>query len=170
MSFPTHSQRRPDAKRSARWLPVIAIGLLTLGGCANSDIYSGNVYTGDQAKRAQSVSYGTITSLRPVQIQAQDEGGGVLGGLGGAVVGGLLGSQIGGGSGRAIATAAGAIGGSVAGKSIADNVDQIDAYEIEVRRDAGDSLIVVQKADTAFSVGQRVRLVGYGANLSVAPY
>ena len=160
----------PSLRGSRRWLPVIAIGVLTLGGCANSDVYSGNVYSGDQAKRAQSVSYGTITSLRPVQIQATDEGSGVLGGLGGAVIGGLLGSQIGGGSGRTIAAAAGAIGGSVAGKSIADNVDQVDAYEIEVRRDAGDSLIVVQKADTAFSIGQRVRLVGYGANLNVAPY
>ncbi|WP_158774619.1 glycine zipper 2TM domain-containing protein [Cobetia sp. L2A1] len=165
---PSLIKNRRTATR--RWLPVIAIGMLTLGGCANSDIYSGNVYTGDQAKRAQSVTYGTITSLRPVQIQATDEGSSVLGGIGGAVFGGLLGSQIGGGSGRAIATAAGAIGGSVAGKAIADNVDRVDAYEIEVRRDAGDSLIVVQKADTAFTVGQRVRLVGYGANLSVAPY
>jgi outer membrane lipoprotein SlyB len=153
-----------------RLLPVIAMGLLTLGGCANSDLYSGDVYRGSQAKTGQTVTYGTITALRPVRIQAEDQNSGVLGGLGGAVIGGLLGNQIGGGSGRTIATAAGAIGGSVAGSKIEDKANQTNAYEIEVRRDVGDTVIVVQKADRQWQVGQRVRLVGSGANMSVAPY
>lgn len=153
-----------------RYLPVLAMGLLTLGGCANTDTYSGDVYSGNQAKTGQSVTYGTIVSVRPVQIQAGDQNSGVLGGLGGAVIGGLLGNQIGGGSGRTIATAAGAIGGSVAGKKIEDNVNQVDAWELEIRRDSGDNVIVVQKADRNWQAGQRVRLVGSGSTMSVAPY
>lgn len=153
-----------------RLISVIALGLLTLGGCANSDLYSGDVYRGSQAKTGQTVTYGTIVALRPVRIQADDPNSGVIGGLGGAVVGGLLGNQIGGGSGRTIATAAGAIGGSVAGKKVEDRANQANAWEMEVRRDSGDTVIVVQKADREWQVGQRVRLIGNGANMSVAPY
>ncbi|WP_043527290.1 glycine zipper 2TM domain-containing protein [Litchfieldella xinjiangensis] len=153
-----------------RLLPVLAIGLLTLAGCANTSTYSGDVYRGSQAKTGQSVTYGTITALRQVQIQADNPQGNVIGGLGGAVIGGLLGNQIGGGSGRTIATAAGAIGGSVAGNKVEDAANRTRAWEMEIRRDSGDSVIVVQKADRDFQVGQRVRLIGSGANMSVAPY
>ncbi|SHF02074.1 outer membrane lipoprotein SlyB [Modicisalibacter ilicicola DSM 19980] len=156
--------------KPTRYLSVLALGLLTLGGCANSDLYSGDVYRGSQAKTGQSVTYGTIVALRPVRIQADDQNSGVIGGLGGAVIGGLLGNQIGGGSGQTIATAAGAIGGSVAGKKIEDRANQANAWEMEVRRDTGDTVIVVQKADRDWQVGQRVRLIGSGANMSVAPY
>ena len=65
-------------------------------GCANSDVYSGDVYTKDRAKQVQTVSYGTILSTRPVKIQADENS--LIGTIGGAVVGGLLGSTIGGGS------------------------------------------------------------------------
>ncbi|WP_458527114.1 glycine zipper 2TM domain-containing protein [Onishia taeanensis] len=156
--------------KSHALLPLLAAGLLTLAGCANTSPYSGDVYRGNQAQTAQTVSYGTITALRQVQIQAQDQNSGALGGIGGAVIGGLLGNQIGGGSGRTLATAAGAIGGSVAGKKIEDSANRVAAWEMEIRRDTGQSVIVVQKADRAFQVGQRVRLIGSGASLSVAPY
>ena len=45
-----------------------------LSGCSNSDIYSGDVYTADQAKQVQQVSYGTVVSVRAVKI-----GGAILG-------------------------------------------------------------------------------------------
>jgi len=54
---------------------------LTLVGCANEDIYSGSVYSSDQAKEARSISYGTIVSTRPVKIQADNQG--VIGTIGG---------------------------------------------------------------------------------------
>ncbi len=153
-----------------RFLPLVALGALTLAGCANTAPYSGDVYRGSQAQTAQTVSYGTITALRRVQIQADDPNSGAIGGLGGAVIGGLLGNQVGGGSGRTLATAAGAIGGSVAGKKIEDSANRVAAWEMEIRRDNGQSVVVVQKADRAFQVGQRVRLIGSGSSLSVAPY
>ena len=54
----------------------------TLSGCANSDVYSGDVYTKDRAKQVQTVSYGTILSTRPVKIQADENS--LIGTSGGA--------------------------------------------------------------------------------------
>jgi outer membrane lipoprotein SlyB len=153
-----------------RLLPVLAIGALTLAGCANTAPYGGNVYTGSQAGAAQSVNFGTIEALRQVQIQADSRAGGIIGTGGGAVVGGLLGRQVGGGSGRDLATAAGVIGGAVAGSRIEESTNRVTAWEMEVRRDDGQRVVIVQKADQAFQVGQRVRLIGSGANMTVAPY
>jgi len=41
---------------------------------------------------------------------------------------------------------------------------------MEIRQDNGQTVVVVQKADQNFQVGQRVRLIGSGTNVSVAPY
>ena len=41
-------------------------------GCANTDVFSGDVYTASQAKEARSITYGTIVSVRPVKIQAEN--------------------------------------------------------------------------------------------------
>ncbi|MFG6667914.1 glycine zipper 2TM domain-containing protein [Halomonas sp. HNIBRBA4712] len=153
-----------------RLLPVAALSLLTLAGCANTAPYSGDVYRGNQAQTGQSVSYGTIVAVRPVQIQADSRAGGLLGTGGGAVLGGLLGSQVGGGTGRQLATVAGAIGGSVAGSSVEDRANRVRALEMEIRRDDGTDVVVVQRADRQFQAGQRVRLIGSGGNMSVAPY
>ncbi|PMR75481.1 glycine zipper 2TM domain-containing protein [Billgrantia endophytica] len=153
-----------------RLIPVLAIGVLTLAGCANTAPYGGDVYRGSQAQTGQTVTFGTITALRQVQIQADSRAGGIIGTGGGAVLGGLLGRQVGGGSGRQLATAAGAIGGAVAGSGIEESANRVRAWEMEIRRDDGQDIVVVQKADRNFQAGQRVRLIGSGANLSVAPY
>ncbi len=86
------------------------------------------------------------------------------------MIGGLLGNQVGGGSGRTIATAAGAIGGTVAGSKIQQATDRVDGYELEIRQDSGQNVVVVQKADRNWQVGQRVKLVASGSSVSVAPY
>ncbi|WP_346797406.1 hypothetical protein R5M92_01805 [Halomonas sp. Bachu 37] len=153
-----------------RILPIAALSLLTLAGCANTAPYSGDVYRGNQAQTGQSVSYGTIVAIRQVQIQADSRAGGLLGSGGGAIIGGLLGSQVGGGSGRQLATVAGALGGTVAGTAAEDRANRIAAWEMEIRRDDGSDVVVVQRADQNFQAGQRVRLIGSGSNLSVAPY
>ncbi|SDI71261.1 glycine zipper 2TM domain-containing protein [Billgrantia gudaonensis] len=153
-----------------RLLPILAIGLLTLAGCANTAPYGGNVYRGNQAGAEQTVRFGTIQALRQVQIQADSRAGGIVGSGGGAVIGGLLGNQVGGGSGRTLATAAGAIVGSVAGSKIEESANRVTAWEMEIQRDDGMNVVVVQKADQAFEVGQRVRLIGSGTNVTVAPY
>ncbi|MGQ4877577.1 glycine zipper 2TM domain-containing protein [Billgrantia sp. LNSP4103-1] len=153
-----------------RLLPVVAIGMLTLAGCANTSTMGGDVYRGNQAQTAQTVTFGTITALRPVQIQADSRMGGLIGTGGGAVIGGLLGSQVGGGSGRQLATAAGVLGGAVAGSAAEESTNRVRAWEMEIRRDDGQEVVIVQKADRDFQVGQRVRIIGSGASVSVAPY
>lgn len=151
-------------------LPIAALSILTLAGCANTSGYSGDVYRGSQAQTGQSVTYGTIVAVRPVQIQAESRAGGLLGTGGGAVIGGLLGNQVGGGSGRQLATVAGALGGAVAGSATEEAANRVNALEMEIRRDDGTDVVVVQRADRQFQAGQRVRLIGSGASMSVAPY
>ncbi|MFP4136880.1 MAG: glycine zipper 2TM domain-containing protein [Halomonas sp.] len=151
-------------------LPVLAAGALTLAGCANTAPMGGNVYSSNQVGAEQKVRFGTIQALRRVQVQADSRAGGIIGSGGGAVIGGLLGNQVGGGSGRTLATAAGVIAGSVAGSRIEESANRVDAWEMEIRRDDGIDIVVVQKADQAFQTGQRVRLIGSGTNVTVAPY
>lgn len=134
-------------------------------GCANTDIFSGDVYSADQAKEARSVSYGTILSVRPVKIQADNQG--IIGTVGGGALGGIAGSAIGGGRGQAIATAVGAIAGAVAGSKIEEKASQVNGAELTIRKDDGQEIVVVQKSDNSFITGRRVRIVG-GSSLNVS--
>jgi len=138
---------------------MLALGAaVVLAGCANSDSYSGDVYSANQAKTVQTVSYGTITATRAVRIQGGDEDS-LLGTVAGGVLGGVLGSTIGGGTGQDIATVAGAIGGAAVGMAAEDSLNQVDGVEIEIKKENGDSIVVVQKANPAFVPGKRVRMV-----------
>ncbi|TCP95396.1 outer membrane lipoprotein SlyB [Cricetibacter osteomyelitidis] len=141
--------------------------LMTLGvtGCANTDIFSGNVYSADQAKEARSISYGTIVSSRPVTIQADNQG--VIGTVGGGVLGGIAGSTIGGGSGRAVASAVGAVAGAIIGNKVEEKASQVDSVELTIKKDNGEEIVVVQKADSTLTKGRRVRIVG-GSRLNVS--
>ncbi|MCC4263048.1 glycine zipper 2TM domain-containing protein [Oceanimonas baumannii] len=147
---------------------VAILAALGLGGCANTDVYSGDVYSSSAAGRAQNVTYGTLVSVRPVKIQAGEEN--VVGTVGGGVIGGIAGSAIGGGTGRSLATAAGALAGAMVGSRAEEKMSQVSAVELEIRTDNGESLVVVQKADRSWQPGQRVRMIGSGSSMSVAPY
>ena len=138
---------------------------LTLVGCANEDIYGGNVYSGAQAKEARSISYGTIVSTRPVKIQSDNQG--VVGTIGGGAIGGIAGSAIGGGTGRALATAVGAVAGAVVGSKVEEKASQVSAIEMVIRKDEGKEIVVVQKAEANLVPGARVRIVG-GSRLNVS--
>ncbi|WGE56412.1 glycine zipper 2TM domain-containing protein [Actinobacillus equuli] len=139
---------------------------LTLVGCANTDIYSGSVYSAGQAKEARSISYGTIVSVRDVKIQADNQG--VLGTVGGGVLGGVAGSTIGGGSGRAVATAVGAVAGAIIGNTVEEKATQVSSLEIVIRKDDGKEIVVVQKKEKGFVPGKRVRIVGSNSDLNVS--
>lgn len=149
-------------------LIVVAIAAVTLAGCANESM-SGDVYSSSQAKQIQTVTFGTLVSVRPVQIQG-DESSNTIGAVGGAVLGGLLGNTIGGGTGRTLATAAGAVAGGVAGNSVGELAGRTSGYELEIRTDNKENIVVVQKAgNTKFSPGQRVRMARSGNTLTVSP-
>ena len=150
-------------------LLVVTLAGITLAGCANTSTLSGDVYSASEAKQVQTVTYGTIVSMRPVQIQAGEDSN-VIGALGGAVLGGFLGNTIGGGSGRSLATAAGAVAGGVAGQSATGALHRTQGVELEIRRDDGSTIMVVQKqGDTKFSKGQRVAMASNGRSITVSP-
>ena len=134
---------------------TVALALMMsvgLTGCANTDVFSGDVYSADQAKEARSISYGTIVSVRPVKIQADNPG----------VIG-----TVGGGTGQAIATAVGAIGGAIIGSKAEEKMSQVNGAELVIRKDNREEIVVVQKADPSFKAGRRVRIVG-GSSLNVS--
>ena len=146
-------------------IALALIASLGVTGCANTDIFSGDVYSAGQAKEARSISYGTIVSSRPVKIQADNQG--VIGTVGGGALGGIAGSAIGGGTGKAVATAVGAIAGAVIGSKVEEKASQVNALELVIKKDDGNEIVVVQKADPTLKVGARVRIVG-GSSLNVS--
>ena len=152
-------------------LRVLAVSLVgfTLAGCVNDNSLSGDVYSASEAKQVQNVTYGTIVNARPVQIQGGDENN-VIGALGGAVLGGFLGNTVGGGTGRSLATAAGAVAGGVAGQGVQGAMNKSQGVELEIRKDDGSTIMVVQKqGNTKFAAGQRVVLASNGSQVTVSP-
>ena len=147
-------------------LRVLAVSMIgfTLAGCVSSSGLSGDVYSASEAKQVQSVTYGTIVHTRAVQIQSGDDSN-AIGAIGGAVLGGFLGNTIGGGTGRSLATA-----GGVAGQGVQGAMNKTQGVELEIRKDDGNTIMVVQKqGSTPFSVGQRVAIAGSGSQVTVSP-
>ncbi len=148
---------------------VIAITMVLLSGCANNRTSSGDTFTAAQARQINFVTYGTLTGVRPVTIQG-GSGQNALGTIGGGVVGGLLGNTVGGGTGRSLATAAGAVGGAAVGSGIQNAANRSSGVELEIRRDDGVTIIVVQALGTSqFHVGQRVAIATNGSTTTVSP-
>lgn len=145
---------------------VLLIPLL-FGSCAQ-DSLTGDTISRGEAGRAQAVRFGTITSIRNVNIQ----GDGTAGTLVGAGIGGLAANQIGSGSGRTAATVGGALAGAAIGSHVGQSVASRTGLEIEVRLDGSrERISVVQEASQreSFAVGDRVRvIVGAGGRTRVA--
>lgn len=150
-------------------LIVVALVCIAQVGCANKSTLSGDVYPFSEAKQVQNVTYGTLVGVRSIQIQGGEDLS-MIGALGGVVLGGLLGNTIGSGRGRSLSTAAGAVAGSVTGSSAEGVINRIQGVELEVRRDDGNTIIVVQKqGKTRFNIGQRVALISNGRTTTVSP-
>ncbi|KDS03042.1 outer membrane lipoprotein SlyB [Salmonella enterica subsp. enterica serovar Heidelberg str. RI-11-014316] len=75
----------------------------------------------------------------------------MIGAIGGAVLGGFLGNTIGGGTGRSLATAAGAVAGGVAGQGVQSAMNKTQGVELEIRKDDGNTIMVVQKQEIRVS-------------------
>ena len=91
----------------------------------------------------------------------------MIGTVGGGALGGIAGSTVGGGSGRAVASAIGAVAGAVIGSKVEEKASQVDALELVIKKDDGNEIVVVQKADASLKPGARVRIVG-GSKLNVS--
>src|SRR6266850_2517528 len=122
-------------------------------GCAS---VGPQVYNASEARSVESVQYGTVVSVRPVEIKGDRA---VVGTLAGAAVGGLLGSQIGHGNGSIAGAVLGAVGGGVAGNAIEQRTTTHKGEEITVRLDSGETIAIVQAGWQDFAAGQRVQVV-----------
>jgi len=123
-------------------------------GCAPSR--SGQVYSRDHAMRAQIVENGTVESVKQVTLEGTKSGAGTMAG---AVAGGVLGSTIGSHEGKAVATVVGALAGAAAGTIAEEGLTKKAALEIVVKKDNGETIVVVQEADVMIFASDRVRVI-----------
>ncbi|MBI9020656.1 MAG: glycine zipper 2TM domain-containing protein [Verrucomicrobia bacterium] len=139
---------------NTRWIISFFVVTSLLTGCASSK--SGEVYSRDQARQAQTVQLGTVEFVKEVQVEGSRSG---VGAAAGGIIGGVAGSTIGGGKGSTLAALGGAIGGAVIGNVAEEKITDFDGLEITVKLDSGNVLAVVQKNDVLFAVGERVRVL-----------
>ena len=141
--------------------------LLFLTGCASS--LDGKTYSRDQARRVQTVQFGTIEAIIDVVIEGERGGASKVAG---AVVGGIAGSGLGGGKGKELTTVLGVIAGAVAGGAVEEQVTRADAWDITVRMDRGRLISIVQERseDDQFRVGDRVRILKIDGITRVSPW
>ena len=137
-------------------LPIIIVALLT--GCANGSL-TGETYSREDARKVQKVELGQVMSVKPVVIEGNREG--IVGTVGGALVGGIAGNTVGGGRGQAIATIVGAAVGGIAGQAAEEKLTRKQGQEIQIRKDNGQVISVVQevKNEAFFRAGDRIRLL-----------
>lgn len=152
----------------SKTLLIIPVALLALaaGGCTSK--LTGDTYSRGEARAVQTVRYGTIESLRPVQIEGSKT---PIGSGAGAVVGGIAGSGVGGGRGSAVAAVIGAVAGGMLGAAAEEGITRAQGVELTVREDDGNMRAYVQEVEPnqVFRVGQRVRILTVDGTSRVAP-
>ena len=145
-------------------LVVVALTALVLTGCASG--LGGGTYERVEARRAMTVQYATVESVRRVQIEGT---GTPIGAVAGAAVGGIAGSGVGGGRGQGIATVLGAVAGGMAGAAIEEGVTRRIGVEVTVRTSSGQLLAVVQEdGGENFQPGEQVRVLRDGATTRIS--
>ncbi len=144
-----------ERSMSLRAVTAALAAVLLLGGCAQG--LGGGAYSRTEARRAMTVQFGTVESVRAVQLEGTKT---PIGSVAGAAVGGIAGSSVGGGRGAAAAAVIGAVAGGVAGAAIEEGATRTRGVEVTVRLDNGQFLAVVQADEgEAFRAGERVRVL-----------
>ena len=138
-----------------RAMALAAVAVLVLGGCAQG--LGGGTYSRTEARRAMTVQFGTVESVRAVQLEGTKT---PVGSVAGAAIGGIAGNTVGGGRGQAIATVIGAVAGGLAGSAVEEGATRQPGVEVTVRLDNGQFLAVVQADEgERFRLGERVRIL-----------
>ena len=137
---------------------ILIAATLIISGCASP--LSGDTYSRDEARSAQTVRTGTITHIRTVTVEGTDSG---VGKIGGAAIGGVIGSRVDGGHGAwaLLGGILGGLAGGWAGTQAEERVTRTQALEITVREDSGTTRAIVQELAPGenFQVGNRVRIM-----------
>ncbi len=144
-------------------LSAMLVSLLAAGGCAPK--VGGSDYTASGAQQVYEVQFGTVHSVRTVQINDSNTRS-AIGAVGGGVVGGIVGNMFGGGKGNTLATLGGALAGAAAGGAAGQALGNQEGVEVTVNLDNGKTIVVVQGADLLFTPGQRVRVTQGGDGAS----
>lgn len=127
--------------------------LLALTACGVGE--TNTTYSRSNIGQTARVSFGTILSMRQVQI----EGTSGVGTLGGAVAGGAAGSMMGGNTAvNVIGAVGGAIVGGVIGNATEQAVTKDTAFEFIIQKQNGQTISVVQTNEEHLRVGDRVLL------------
>ena len=166
-SSPRSSSRSVFDPIMGRSLPGLClIGSLLLAGCATQS-NSGSVYRSGETQVEQVVRMGVVESVREVTVQRDSKGAGIAAG---AVVGGIAGSSVSDNKrSSAIGGVLGALGGAIAGQMIEERGNRRPGLEIMIKLDSGERRAIVQEADAPIRTGDRVRLIGSGTTVRVAP-
>ena len=106
-------------------------------------------YEGKDYSTIKHILTGEVINVRKIYIK--DDGTGTA--LG-AVIGTVLGSTIGRGDGSTLGTVGGAVLGGMAGNKI----NEVDAQELTVKLEKGETVVVVSKG-TQFQTGDKIRIV-----------
>lgn len=143
---------------------LMVVAALGVAGCASG--LGGGTYGRTEARRAMSVQYGVVESVRPVQLEGTKS---PLGAGAGAVVGGVAGSGVGGGRGQIVGATVGAVAGGLAGAALEEVATRRPGVEVTVRLDNGRVIAVVQEDEgEGFRLGERVRVLSDGGTMRVA--
>jgi outer membrane lipoprotein SlyB len=140
-----------------RTIGIVIAAAVLAAGCAAPQ--GGSVYSRNEARQAWNVAYGEVVAIGDATIEGRRT---AVGRVGGGFVGYEVGKSIGGGSGSDIAGAVGAVAGAVAGEAVEEQATRQRGLEITVDLDGGRTIMVVQAADQAFAVGERVRVYTRG--------
>lgn len=133
---------------------LLALALLLGAGCASSR--SGKVYSRSEAQRVQDVQMGRVVAVQEITIEGTKTN---IGTVVGTVAGGI--SARGGGSstGDRVAGVIGAAVGGLVGAASEEAITRRAGLELTVALDNGKTISVVQEADQAFAVDDRVRIL-----------
>ena len=128
--------------------------LVSFIGCVESR--SANVYGRNTAMKQQIAEKGTVESVKQVEIEGTKT---PVGAVAGAAAGGVLGSTIGNGKGRTLATVVGALAGAAGGAVAEEAITSKKGLELVVKKDNGQTIVVVQEADVYIAAGDRVNVI-----------
>ena len=145
-------------------LALLIVGVVVLNGCATQS-RSASVYRAGESSVEQAVRFGTVESIRPVTIQRDSKGVGVLAG---GAVGGIAGSSVGDGRSGQVGAVLGAVLGGIAGQAIEERANKVPGVEITVRLESGPLIAIVQEDDQSLRAGDKVRLVGTGGSVRLS--
>lgn len=143
-------------------LAIAILAATMLAGCASQ---SGSAYQRSEARREMSVRLGVVESVRQVQLEGTQSGGGAIAG---GAIGGIAGANIGKGRGSTVGAILGAVGGAVAGAAIEEATTKKNGLEITVKLENGSLVAITQEADESFHPGERVRILSDGRTSRVS--